>query len=286
MNIKGALMFRQINAMVKREYLKWILNTKNIVILVLLVFIRKKVISPLISASIAEKTPLNCAESSLAVLNSWMCTFLLSVMFIVLISGLPRVENDFYNVVSRVGIKRWCISQLVFALCVVGTFAGVLIISSWVQTANRSFVANGWSLITTQFGQKHGTESLIPLNLYNQMPPFEALGYSVVLFLLYLILNVNFLVLGTICGKKSITTILVILLICAGEGFYLAKSKAMWFFPICHSMLVAHCQKYYRAKLFPIMGSVVILLILNVVISALIYIKMLHVNCDEMKESL
>ena len=30
------------------------------------------------------------------------------------------------------------------------------------------------------------------------------------------------------------------------------------------------------------MGSVVILLILNVAISALIYIKMLHVNCDEM----
>lgn len=276
-------MKREVWILAKQEYLSWLLNTRNVAVLIFVVFVRKAVVLPLIYMANKYHTVLNWAESSIAVANSGVSVLLISVILLTVLSGLPRIDNDFYNIVSRVGMKSWCKAQLVFMYLAVVTFWLFVFFSTWVQTAYLSYIEDGWSLVTTQYSGNTAIENLLPLNLYNQMPPLKAFMFTYLLMLLYFIFTMNVLVLGTLYGKKNLTTIGLVILLAVGVAAAAAKVKWMWLFPVSHSILILHCQKYYRAQLFPIWLSVLLLLAFNVFMTILIYRRMVSVDGEILK---
>ena len=117
------------------------------------------------------------------------------------------------------------------------------------------------------------------------MPPLQAFIYTYVLLFLYFLLTLNVVFVGTLYGKKSITTMGLIILLGVGVALAAARVSAMWLSPVSHSILLLHCDKYYRAQIFPIWLSVMLLVLVNVFLTILAYKKMLKVNCSELKEA-
>ena len=73
------------------EYKRWLMQSKNITLLIGIVLVRKVVIVPLLDAAKSMNTPLQIWETSIAVGNSGLVLLLLPVFFIVLTFVFPDI---------------------------------------------------------------------------------------------------------------------------------------------------------------------------------------------------
>lgn len=266
------------------EYKRWLMQSKNITLLIGIVLVRKVVIVPLLDAAKSMNTPLQIWETSIAVGNSGLVLLLLPVFFIVLISDFPFLDSNLYFVLPRIGRKRWCVAQILFVYVSALSYVVFIIFTTFIQTAFESYVFDGWSLVVTDYEDQFRIRTLIPLNLYNQMSPVKAFLWTFLLLFLFTSLSASVILLGSSYGKKKLAVGAWIITIMLGMATTSLKITVQWIFPSSHAILWIHYDCYFRAVRFPVACSALILLFLSILFNILSYRKMKRIDYSSLGE--
>ena len=275
----------------KDEYLRWILNSKWLVLVILLVLMRELIICPMLAAAGDIDQIINLIEPAVAVGNSGVILLLLPLFYLLLTSDFPRVGSNLYYLLPRAGRINWVLGELLFSLVSAATYLLALIVASCAQVFRDAYFINGWSIVTTHYDyMRKGQDavvsmnSLIPGQLYNQMPPFQALARTYALLLLSLWFWGSLLLFASLYAKKKLTLWIEVALIAAGTAFAALRSPLVWLFPSGHTIVWLHYQNYYRQYVFPIWGSILFFLGGLIMMHILIYRRAGAVSLDVLWE--
>lgn len=270
----------KIFSIAKSEYIKWITNPRNIIFLVLIVFVKTLAIDPLANRAAEFGGKMSLFEPFAAIGNSGLLVMLLPAVFLVLMSDFPKFDGNSMFYISRAGKINWLFGQLLFAFLSVITFifATVLLITLFsIGSADFSF---SWSECTrfyaARFPDKRYTfaSQLLPSNLYNQIPLISAIIYTVTLLAMYLFLITEILMIFKLLSLKSAGMFASIGLIALGTATCAIKSKLMWFFPMANTIIWLHYTEILREPIVPIWYSyaylsvfIVVLLIISAILA-------------------
>lgn len=284
--MKGKMNLANIFLVAKREYMKWLVNPKMILLAVVFLPMRDAVIIPLLQASAKMQSPINMLEPCISILNNWMGLLLLSLVYIILMSPFPTLDGNMFFYVFRMGRKNWILGEMLFQLMSVVTYSFFTLLITVVQVFNASFFANGWSLIVTNYDKLYGSTGgfkiaeVIPPNLFFQISPFKACLFSFGLFSLFLLLCGMLFIVGCLYQKRILFFSIQVLHIAVGCGLILLRSKAMWLFPISHSILACHYRKYFRKYIFPPGLSLVIFCLVLFALMIIMYKRAKKISLD------
>lgn len=260
------------------EYMKWLLNTRMIVIGVLLIFIHSFVITPLQQNAALMEEPLNILEPFIALLNSEVVQLIIPLIYLTLIADQPRVDNTTIYYIYRIGRLNWLIGQIVKLIMMTVSYMLVIFFGAVIPMISKGFWYNGWSNSVVGFSEKFPQKSgnagalLIPENLYNQLSVYESAVISAALTFAYLMTLGLILLSFTINKRKHAGFALCGILITLGTAFCSLKTKLMWTMPMANSIIWMHYTKYFREPEMPVWfsvcymsGCILILLILSFV---------------------
>ena len=280
LNVKNMLL------VARSEYIKWLMNPRMVMLLVILVPIRELIILPMLRAAQEMNQPLNIFESCIAAVNSGWIILLMPLAYIVLISSFPTADDNMMFYISRMGRKNWILGEMLFQVLSAATYCLVMMSATLVQTANHSFLANGWSIPVTDYDKVFGEAAtvrmdvIVPPNLYFQMSPYKAFFLSYFLMFLFLLLCSMIFLVGCLFSRKLLFFFLLMIQIAVGCALQAAGTGMMWFFPISHSVLRAHYRSYFRQYIFSPWLSMGVFFVLLVCLAAISYRRANKVNLD------
>lgn len=266
-------------------YSKWILNSKNVIVIVLMALINSIVITKLYNVYARTNEPFSVYESGIVVLNAGLFLFFITIVFVIIMSDYPSADSNLYFLILRCGRKKWFISQMLFSFLAIMTYIGVVFAFVLIRMAPLVFVANGWSLNISDYGKQMGLLQYIPFQLYNQMPPLQALVFSIVLLWAYLQMLLGFQMLGFSCGSKKIFSVIQMVILAVGIGMVFLDIQLKWYFPQAHSILCTHYQKYFKRYYFNPYLSLALLIIVGIAFHVLAYLKFMRTDVDRLKEN-
>ena len=175
---------------------------------------------------------------------------------------------------------------MLFQVLAAVTYSLLTVAITSAQVMGRSFFANGWSLVVTDYDERYGVEwgarieEILPPNLFFQMPPFRAFLFSYGLFTLFILLCGMAFVTGCMYQKRLLLFFFLVLHIAVGCILAVRRGTGMWLFPVNHAFLAAHYRRYYRRYVFPPGLSVVLLSAIWLLLAVLMYRKARKVSLD------
>lgn len=241
------------------EYIKWITNPRIIILGVLFVFIYTFISEPLLEHAEKMGIALNIAEPFIAAGNSSLLSLLLPLVFLLLISDYPTINNETIFIIYRVGKVNWLLGQFIFLFSALITILLSVFLVGAV-TSNGVFSPD-WSDTVTKyisvFPNEHGSFAamLIPSNLYNQMNLAEALINTIVLQSLNLYILSLTLYIFRICGFRNIGLFIDVAVIALGYGATSIGGEIMWAFPMANTLVWLHHTEILSTPIFPVWCS-------------------------------
>lgn len=265
---------KQIFSTAGTEYLGWITDPRNIILGVLLMFVKFLAIDPL--AARAEKfgERLVIFEPFVALANSGMLTLFIPLVFLVLLSDYPKLHGYSMLYIYRSGKRNWLSGQLVFLVMAILTYLGILFSLSILLSGGQ--MGSNWSDAVTKYAARFPEEAynfdsmLLPSNLYNQIPMIAAVLQTFALmfaylFLLALIIYVVKILLGGSLGLVAGLAVVILGVVTTSLSW-----NIMWMFPTANSIIWLHYDAILSKQVYPIWCSfayfavsVLILIVLN-----------------------
>lgn len=259
------------------EWLKWICNPRMILVPMLILYIYTFAVEPLMARSTKMNSPLNLLEPLIAIGNSGQLALIMPIVFMNLMGDFPKIDGCTMFMISRTGRKNWFYGQLLFAVMSIVTYLGAIYIATTALIMNKTFLANGWSMVVKKFNVLFPEEAfgfaseLVPGNLYNHMTPFSAAIQTYALMFMYLLIISLIILLFNLKNKKVIGFAVAVGIIVAGTLLCSVKSDAMWVFPMANAITWLHFTDIYKDEIFPVYYSYIyfgiitaILLMLNI----------------------
>lgn len=277
---------KNIKLVAKSEYIRWLATPKMLLLAAVFLPLRDLVVSPLLMASAEMDSPLNMLEPCIATLNSWTGTLLLSLVYLFLLSPFPTTDGNMMFYIARMGRRNWILGEMLFQVSGVLTYGIITSLVTVLQVFQRSFIANGWSLVVTEYDEHFRTEGgakisgIIPPNLYFQMAPYQAFLLSFALFSLFLLFCGMLFLAGCLYQKRLLFFFVQVVHITVGCGMILLDGTAMWFFPVAHSLLLRHYSSYFRKYVFSPWLSLALFGAVLAATGIIIYRKAGKVNLD------
>lgn len=266
----------------KNEYQKWFVNGRMLLLFSVVVVLNQMVIVPLKERAEDMDCPLNILEGYIGICNSPLLLLLVPLIFIVMLSDYPKMDENMLFYISRTGISKWIYGQLLFLAMADATILFLIGGSAILPQVTTAFFYNGWSEVVLLMQQRYPDLSatfisnLIPANIYFQMLPYKAVIYSTLLYFLYFYLLGVILLLFRISGKKIIGILLDGFLLLIGGVLTYFKAFGMWWLPAAHANLAAHYTTYYREMALPLRHSLLYFLLF--IGAELIVVKLIEHN--------
>lgn len=282
---------KSILLVARSEYVKWLRNPRFLLVIAACVPVHELIVRPMVIAAGEMGQPLNMFETSIATANSGFALLLFPLIFLVLIAPFPTVDENMIYYIARMGRRNWILGEMLFQFLSAVSYCIIIIGVTTVQTVNISFLANGWSIPVMDYdkmGSMRGIHmgTLIPPNLFYQMPPYKALVLSYLLLAFFLFFSSMIFLLGSICGKKLLFLFIVVSQIALGCGLFVTKSPFMWALPFSHSVLSIHYQKYFRKYVFSPWLSLALFCMSLLFVGAAVYRKVQKVSIDMIGEDI
>ena len=246
------------------EYGVWLSNARMAILLVLLVLIHSLAVQPISDAASEMGVAKNLLEPLAALSNSPLLLLLLPLGFLILIADFPRMGGGFLMQLYRTGRRNWVLGELVELCGAAATYllavvAGTLLCS----LPGQWYVGAGWSPVATEYaflyeGSTARTiQSLLPMNLYQQMSVTEAIWRSYLLLFLYLVLSGAVLLFASLLRWKFLGLCLDGALMLSGTGLVMLNADSMWLLPCAHALTWVHYTEYFEQPVVPFWCSVV-----------------------------
>lgn len=254
--------FSKIWKIASIEYVKWVCNSRMVLLVIMYIFMRVCVISPLLERSGRLNQPLNLLEPFIAVGNSGFIVLILPIVYLTLMSDYPKTDGNSMMVLVRTGKINWLAGQLIFSFLSILSYLLILFFATVLSVFPYAFLDNGWSLVATDFDyyflEEAGstTSMLLPANLYNQMAPYEAAVSTFLFLAMYFFLLVSIMLLFRIYKQKLVGFFISGSLIALGAACCSLKTPLMWVFPMAHSIIWLHFDGRFRRQPVPVFASV------------------------------
>ena len=276
---------KSIFLVAKSEYVKWLRNPRFLLVIAASVPVHELIVRPMIRAAGEMGQPLNMFETSIAVANSGFALLLFPLIYLVLIAPFPTADENMLYYIARMGRRNWVLGEMLFQFLSAVSYCIIIIGVTVAQTANISFLENGWSIPVMDYdkmGSMAGIHmgTFIPPNLFYQMPPYKTLFLSYLLLEFFLFLSSMIFLLGCLCGKKLLSLFIVVSQIALGCGLFVTRSAFMWALPFSHSVLSIHYQKYFRKYVFSPWLSLALLCMVLLFVGVMAYRKVQKVSID------
>lgn len=269
---EGRLSFYKIRNVASVEYVKWLLNPRLIIFIVLYVFIYDYVIEELLDAAHRMDECIMLLEPFIAMANSGLLIMVIPAVFMVLISDFPKTDGNTMFYIQRVGKANWMLGQMLFGIMSALTYLSAIIFVSFLMVAKDAFAMNTWSPVVTTYVKTFPNESMarVPLlineRLYNNMTPVRAFVITVSLLFLYLIIMELLLLVGFSAGRRIAGMIVSYTVIAVGSSLCGISTKAQWAFPSAHSIAWLHYDKVLKVQKVDIRYSYLYFLVLIAVL--------------------
>lgn len=274
----------------KTEYIKWIFDTRMIVLAVLLVFIYSFVIQPLLSNTRLMGEPLNILEPFIALANSGAVMLIIPIVFMILIADYPKIDTNTVFYIMRTGRLNWLVGQVIKLVYMAVSYLAIIFAGSVIPMLFKGFWGNEWSRTTTHFAalfpeySGNSGAQMITKNLYNQLSVFSAAIQSYLLVFAYLLILGLMLLFFSLVKQKAIGFLLCGSIITIGTAFCSVKSTLMWTMPMANSIIWLHYTMYFKEPIVPMSFSICYLLIFIAILLILSFIAIKKFNYDNVSE--
>lgn len=272
-------------AFAKNEYLKWLINSRMIILSAIFLFIYVFAVLPLLENSELMNDKLNMVEPYIAALNSGLLLLIIPLGFLAVSSDFPRTDNALMFLIFRIGRINWFVGQLISLFMMSVSYLVLVFLAAAFPVLLNSETSNDWSKTTLefayefpQFSQNFGAQ-LLPKNLYLQMSVLQALVQSSLFTLLYLIMLGTVQLAFTIAGQKKAGLIACGGLIAIGTTLCSIRSEAMWVFPMANSIVWLHYTEFRRMPIYPIWCSTLYFIGIIAALLIISVIKLKKFNC-------
>lgn len=252
--------FKKMLHCVKLDYHDWIINSRLIIIAILIIFNYSFAVEPLIERSIRMGEKINILESFVAVGSSGMISFILPVVFYILISDFPADKGNAVFRISRLGRKNWLTAQFINLAVFIVTFLIIVALGTIFPIIGHCTVSQKWSPVVTDyanvFPESARSYELLPENLYYHVKnPLTAALLTYTLLFLYLFLIGEILILASVLNRRKLGNIISAFLIIGGAALCSVDSQWKWLFPEQHSIVWVHFTKFLRKDVVPLYVS-------------------------------
>ncbi len=243
------------------EYKKLLRSTKLIILTMFLIFVNIQIIAPLKQCAVDMNAKLSYFEPFIATGNSGMVLLILPLFYLAMMADYPQEDEStkFYRI--RCTKVMWVAGELIFA-CM---SAVSLAVFSFVSTTILMIPKGQWIFHFSDAVTKYlavypertgdAVVQLLPINLYNQMTLPAAMRETLLLLILYFLLLALVLLLFSLLGHKGIGILTDGFLVVGGTILCAANSGLQWLFPMAHTIPWLHYSEYFRKQVFPITGS-------------------------------
>lgn len=253
--------FHQILYISRVEFGRWFRSSRILILGVMLVFIHIQIITTLKQTAEWMGEPVSLFEGFIALGNSGVIVLIIPALWLVLMADFPQKEGIdlFYQI--RTSKKIWTAGQILFSIKAVIFLTVFLLLSSMLLLSGSGVWKLAFSDAVTHYSARFPERTgdyilqLLPENLYQQMTLKTVLCHTTVLMMLYFLLLAEILLLAALCNRKKAGIGVDLLLIALGTVTTAANTKAMWLFPMAHSISWVHYEKYLNSPIFPMWGS-------------------------------
>lgn len=245
--------FRQILQVTKWSFIDWLMDVRQIFVLIVLVCISNYTVIPLVHLAEDKKVPMNITEPFLANINSIYVILIILICWLVLISDYPKMEGNNGYILIRINRIVWLMGK-VFAFVLASVFYIIeLFVVYTIRAANVCFVANGWSYLMKDFAEKYMGEvneyavvCYVDERLFNHYLPYQAIGKTFLL-LFGLLSMFGLIMIAASLGKSKMTgLILNLILIIGGFAVLQAGSMIRCWLPVANVMLASQATALIR----------------------------------------
>lgn len=252
------------------DFRRWIRSSKMIVLGILVIFIQIQIMEPLQEAAVLMHSKLSVMEPFIALGNSGVIVLILPLIFLVVMADFPQRDDNELFFLIRCNKKIWVWGQGLLAVMISAVLILGLLFLSIAMTGSSGRWDWNYSVTVTQFAAAFPERSgsyclqLIPENLYNHMSLGRAVVHTSLLLFLYFLLLAMILLLFTLMNRKLFGILLDGFLIILGTVGCAMRTGWMWGFPMAHTIPWLHYTEYLRRPIFPLFGSYLYFLILDI----------------------
>ncbi len=264
---------RQIFIIARHQYIRWLINGKQLIVLAILFFFMQYVTKPLVNLSKEIGIPLHWSEPFLSAVNSIYTIPLVFFCFLTLMSEFPRRNFEDINLLFRTKRSNWYYGQFLFSIYAIITFMVEMVSMFLIRAASITYVANGWSPIIKNYmekyidyGKRHGVIAVISSEVYHHFSPNAAFFYTLLLFISIFVMMNFVMMISNLLDKRTVGIVINVLIVVVGLGMVYIKSPYLKYSPLGN--VVLRCQNLPVTALTDRYYPVLYFLIWNVLLVA------------------
>jgi hypothetical protein len=243
-------------------------DRKGIILLVLLGFILDNGVRPMVKNAMTVGKPLGVFEGFLMCMNNWYYLVIFLIGFVLLLTSVPRLDNNQFFLIYRTGKKNWLYGEIFqITISAVG-YVMLLFCGCLIAVGKYSFIGNVWSDFTVYYKSEY--EELLSDNyhfidqqVFKYYLPYQAVLHSILLIILCMTLMGTVILFFAIINKKLIGIILNVIFILFVLIFNDYRAKIMWISPFCHAVLALHNIYVFKQRSIPLLYSYLYLILLE-----------------------
>lgn len=254
-------MIKKIWNLSRIEMLRLVRSTKMIILTVVLIFINVQVVSPLRRLSVLMESEVSLLEPFAAIGNSGIIVLIMPLFFLTMMADFPREGDSQYFYQVRCSKKTWIAGQILYAAESSVALTGFVFVSSCLLALDFTNRSLDYSYAVTRyaatFPERAGeyVVQLIPENLYNQIVLSAAIIHTVILLISYFMMLALIILVFSLIKKKIIGILMDAFLIILGVVTCAARAGLMWVFPMAHTIIWLHYEKYQSKQVLPLFYS-------------------------------
>jgi hypothetical protein len=212
--------------------------------------------------------PLGVFEGFLMCMNNWYYLVIFFIGFVLLLTSVPRLDNNQFFLIYRTGKKNWLYGEI-FQITISATaYVILLFCGCLISVGKYSFIGNIWSDFTVYYKSEYekflsDNYHFIDQQVFKYYLPYQAVLHSILLIILCMTLMGTVILFFAIINKKLIGIILNVIFILFVLIFNDYRAKIMWISPFCHAVLALHNIYVFKQRSIPLLYSYLYLILLE-----------------------
>lgn len=249
------------------QYKSWLISPRILLAVYITIFINENITQKMLAICGEVGYSINLAEPLALIFSKSVYTVIIPIVYIALMTDFPRTDGSIFYV-YRMSRKSWVFGELMFAAASSLTYVLSLILGTLLYCAGKCRLNNEWSEYTTMLYLEHpdiyskSTSLAVESSVYMQGKPVEVILHSVVLIFLYTMILSLIIMLFRQLSLHEAGLIAGTALTLFGLATDSGASPVMWAFPITHTVLGWHYDRFFREQHFTLTGSYIFLVAL------------------------
>lgn len=236
---------KQILRVAKWSFIDWLMDVRQIFVLLLLICVSNYTVAPLVKMAKGEGKPLNMVEPFLANVNSVFFILIILFCWIVLISDYPKMEGNNGYILIRINRLTWLAGKVLAFFLAAVTFLAEVTAVFTVRACSVCFIADGWSTLMQEAYmemdsgklEQYGVRCIVQDRVFNHYTPYEAFTYTALLLLGFCCMTALVMTAASLGKSKTAGLVVNVVLIVGGYSLVHTVSVRQFWLPVANVML-------------------------------------------------